>query len=166
MILWNTWWQCHWEQGKLWWQRRHTLWIKERVEMIDTQLFLLVDDQHFGEHAFFFPVKVAFSYHEQQMAFLTHSPLSLQNELINLLVAFFHIIPRKLSSFFFPDYWVNISSLCSLSKFSNILLSPGKDSCMSRQATWKVLLRRRLGWSPAPFHSWLSFVFLVFPAPW
>lgn len=133
----------------------------------DIQLFLLVDDQHFREHAFFFfPVKVAFSYHEQQMAFLTHSPLSLQNELINLLVAFLKILSSESCPVFFPDYWVNISSLCSLSKFSSILLSPGKDSCMSRQATWKVLLRRRLGWSPAPFHSWLFFVFLVFPAPW
>lgn len=166
MILWNTWWQCHWEQGKLWWQLRHTLWIKERVEMISSfscwWMISILGNMLF----FFFPVKVAFSYHEQQMAFLTHSPLSLQNELINLLVAFLKILSSESCPVFFPDYWVNISSLCSLSKFSSILLSPGKDSCMSRQATWKVLLRRRLGWSPAPFHSWLFFVFLVFPAPW
>lgn len=152
-MLWNTRWQCDWENGDL----RDTLWTKERVEGY-TQLFLWVGELQSrpGLNLLIFsPVCVAFPYHKQQIAFQPVNPFP--SKWVDALIGgFSDINPSKLFSF--SHYWANISSVCSLSKLSNVLLSYGKDSHMSRKATWKVL-HQRLGWSLCRFH-------FVFPSPW
>lgn len=151
MVLWTTWCQCYWEHVNLWWLLRHIFWNKKRIED-EVQLFLWVGEHHCGPVLNMLIGLFLSQTVDSAVNTLTPFPSKWANAFAG---SFSGIIPNKLPSC--SDYWGKTSPVCNLSKFPRVLFSFGKDSHMLRKTTWKVL-HWRLGWSPASFHTWFSYV--------